>query len=202
MNHYRPHQFAKIIGVSVSTLRRWDNEGVLPAKRTGFNQRYYTDDDIALVRQRNGVVPEDKKIVVYCRVSSKAQKDDLASQLSAMQQFCLARGIAVDEWHEEIGGGLNFKRKVFLSLMYRIIDGEIKQLYVAHKDRLARFGFDFFEEMAQRQGCQIIVANQEQLSPQQEMVEDMLAIVHSFSSRLYGLRKYKSKIKNLIEDKP
>lgn len=117
-----------------------------------------------------------------------------------MQTFCLAQDIAVDEWHSEVGGGLNFKRKIFLSLMDRIEIGEIQTLYVAHKDRLARFGFDYFEHMANRHNCQIIVANQEKPSPQQELVEDMLTIIHSFSSWLYGLRKYKKQVKQMVKE--
>lgn len=78
-----------------------------------------------------------------------------------MEQFCLARGIAVDTWIKEIGGGMNFKRKAFLSLMSRIQFGEIKSLIIAHKDRRVRFGFDYFQGMAQENGCEIIVANQE-----------------------------------------
>jgi predicted site-specific integrase-resolvase len=116
-----------------------------------------------------------------------------------MEQFCLNSGTAVDEWIQEIGGGMNFKRKKFLSLMSRISTGEIKELLVAHKDRLCRFGFDFFEHMAIENGCKIKVVNQESLSPQQEMVEDLMAIIHTFSCRLYGLRKYKKKIKKMIE---
>lgn len=115
------------------------------------------------------------------------------------EQFCLNGGIPVDEWIQEVGGGMNFKRKKFLSLMSRISAGEIKSLLVAHKDRLCRFGFDFFEYMATENGCEIKVVNQESLSPQQEMVEDLMAIIHTFSCRLYGLRKYKKKIKTMIE---
>ena len=198
---YKPKEFAKKIGVSVSTLRRWDKEKRLVPLRTQTNHRVYTDDDIFKVL--NLKKPSNQgKIVVYCRVSNHAQKDDLQSQIEAMQTFCLAQGIAVDEWHSEVGSGLNFKRKIFLSLMDRIEIGEIKNLYVAHKDRLARFGFDYFEHMANRHNCQIIVANQEKPSPQQELVEDMLAIIHSFSSRLYGLRKYKKQIKQMIKENP
>lgn len=196
---YKPKEFAKKIGVSISTLRRWDKEGRLVPTRTATNHRVYTDDDIFKVL--NLKKPNNQgKIVVYCRVSSHAQKDDLQSQLEAMQTFCLAQGIAVDEWHSEVGGCLNFKRKIFLSLMDRIEIGEIQTLYVAHKDRLARFGFDYFEHMANRHNCQIIVANQEKPSPQQELVEDMLTIIHSFSSWLYGLRKYKKQVKQMVKE--
>ena len=198
---YKPKEFAKKIGVSVSTLRRWDKEKRLVPLRTQTNHRVYTDDDIFKVL--NLKKPSNQgKIVVYCRVSNHAQKDDLQSQIEAMQTFCLAQGIAVDEWHSEVGSGLNFKRKIFLSLMDRIEIGEIKNLYVAHKDRLARFGFDYFEHMANRHNCQIIVANQEKPSPQQELVEDMLAIIHGFSNRLYGLKKYKKQIKQMVKENP
>lgn len=195
-NIYRINEFAKRIGKSASTLRRWDAEGRLVAKRTPTGPRYYDESD---VRKIFGIKDIERKIVVYCRVSSHNQKDDLQSQITAMEQFCLNGGIPVDEWIQEIGGGMNFKRKKFLSLMSRISAGEIKSLLVAHKDRLCRFGFDFFEYMATENGCEIKVVNQESLSPQQEMVADLMAIIHTFSCRLYGLRKYKKKIKTMIE---
>jgi hypothetical protein len=72
--------------------------------------------------------------------------------------------------------------------------GEIQKLLIAHKDRLMRFGFDLFDHLAKENGCEIVVMNQESHSPQQEMVEDLMAIVHTFSCRLYGMRKYKKKI--------
>ncbi len=194
---YKTNEFGKRIGKSTSTLRRWDTEGRLIAKRTPTGQRYYDESD---VRKILGIKDVERKIIVYCRVSSYNQKDDLKSQVTAMEQFCLNGGIAVDEWIQEIGGGMNFKRKKFLSLMSRIATGDIKTLLVAHKDRLCRFGFDFFEHMATENGCEIKVVNQESLSPQQEMVEDLMAIINTFSCRLYGLRKYKKKIKEVIEE--
>ncbi len=119
-----------------------------------------------------------------------------------MEMFCLNAGIAVTEWVTEIGGGMNFKRKKFTRLIDRIADGCVERLVVAHKDRLTRFGFDLIAHVADRNGCQITVANTESLSPQQELVEDLLAIVHTFSCRLYGLRRYEKQIKadrDLIE---
>jgi predicted site-specific integrase-resolvase len=127
-------------------------------------------------------------------------KDDLASQVTAMETYCLNKGIAVDEWVEEIAGGMNFKRKKFLSIISRIYKGEINYLLVAHKDRLARFGFDLIQFIADENGCKIEVINQESLSPQQEMVEDLLAIVQTFSCRLYGLRKYKKTLKKVLSN--
>ena len=107
--------------------------------------------------------------------------------------------MAVDEWIAEFGGGMNFKRKKFLEIMEGIERNEISHLVIAHKDRLVRFGFDYFAWFAERHGCKLTVANQEQLSPQQEMVEDLMSIVHTFSCRLYGLRSYTKKIREAAE---
>ncbi len=116
-----------------------------------------------------------------------------------MEAYCRGAGIAVDEWVQEIGGGMNFRRKRFLSILDRIQRGEVEKLLVAHKDRLVRFGYDLITHLASENGCEIVVMNQNSLSPQQEMVEDLLSIVHTFSCRLYGMRKYK---KQLREDYP
>ena len=197
-NIYRVKEFAERIGKSPDTLRRWDRDGKLPAKRSAGGHRYYDESD---VRKALGIeIPQaQKKTVVYCRVSSRNQLPDLKSQVESMRMYCLGAGIAVDEWLEEIGGGMNFKRKMFLSIMDRIERGEIGRLIIAHSDRLVRFGFDFFEIFAVKHGCQMVVVNQQQLSPQQEMVEDLMAIVDGFSSRLYGLGNYKKKIKQAVE---
>ncbi|MBK5963756.1 IS607 family transposase [Thiocystis minor] len=188
----RINELAKRIGKAPSTIRRWEREGKLVAKRHPSGHRYFDETDVRLL---TGGVPERRAVVVYCRVSSAGQKDDLASQVKTMETYCLGAGIAVDEWIQEIGGGMNFKRKRFLTLVEQIGRGEIRQLLVAHKDRLMRFGFDLFEHLAQHNGCEVVVANQESLSPPQEMVEDLLAIVHTFSCRLDGLRKYQGEIK-------
>ncbi|MCP4383320.1 MAG: IS607 family transposase [Hyphomicrobiales bacterium] len=189
---YRLSQFAARIGVSTKTLQRWDASGKLKAKRRPSGHRYYDESD---VRKIFGGNPVKRKVVVYCRVSSAGQKDDLASQVRAMETYCLGAGIAVDEWLQEIGGGMNFKRKRFLTLLDGIMRGEVAKVVVAHKDRLVRFGFECFAHIAEENRCEIEVLNQESLSPQQEMVEDLMTIVHTFSCRLYGLRKYKKVLK-------
>jgi len=95
----------------------------------------------------------------------------------------------------EVGGGLNFKRKKLQALLERVMQGDVERIVVAHKDRLARFGFDLYQWLCQQFNCEIVVLNEAKLSPEAEMVEDLLAILHCFSSRLYGLRKYKAQVK-------
>jgi predicted site-specific integrase-resolvase len=195
----RPHQFAQKLGISVKTLQRWDKSGQLPAKRTPSNHRYYTDDDlnVALGLQSQ---PSKRKNVIYCRVSSSKQKAELDNQRRAMEAFYLAKGIEVDEVICEVGGGLNFKRKEFLRIIFMALEGKVATLGVAHKDRLCRFAFELIEALFERGGAKIIVANQTSLSPQQELVEDMLAIIHCFSCRIYGSRTYtKQKVKAISE---
>ncbi len=132
-------------------------------------------------------------------LSGQIRIPDAEKLVEAMETFCLSSGIAVDEWVQEIAGGMNFKRKKFLKIMDDISEGTVEKLLIAHKDRLARFGFDFFAHTASENGCELVVVNQESLSPQQEMVEDLMSIIHTFSCRLYGLRKYKKKIREVVE---
>ncbi|MFI7487585.1 IS607 family transposase [Micromonospora echinaurantiaca] len=192
---YRIGEFAERIGRSTSTVRRWESEGRLVGKRTPSGQRYFDESDVRKVL-RPSFAEQARRTVVYCRVSSPGQKNDLAAQVAAMEQFCLARGLAVDEWVSEIGGGMNLRRKKLLALMDAVDRGEISTIVVAHRDRLARFGVDFLEHVANRNDCEIIAANQESLSPQQELVEDLLSIVHTFSCRLRGLRRFERALKD------
>jgi len=197
IRNYRINEFAKRVGRSVQTVRRWEKEGKLTAKRLPSGHRYFNESDVRAIL---GIAPEKKDIVVYCRVSSAGQKDDLASQVRAMEEYCRGAGVPVDVWMQEVGGGMNFKRKHFLHLVDRIQRGEVQKLLIAHKDRLMRFGFDLFNHIATENGCEIVVMNQESHSPQQEMVEDLMAIVHTFSCRLYGMRKYEKQIQEDFVD--
>jgi hypothetical protein len=123
-------------------------------------------------------------------VSSHAQQNDLNRQVAALSNLYPSAEVIA-----EVGGGLNFKRKKLLALLERVMLGDIERIVIAHKDRLARFGFDLFGWFCQQFNCQILVLNERSLSPEEEMVEDILAILHCFSSRLYGLRKYKTQVK-------
>lgn len=196
-NNYSISQFSERINKSISTLRRWDSTGELVANRHKSGHRYYTDEHLR--KLLNLVEEEERKVVVYCRVSSSNQKDDLSSQVEAMSTFCLNSGIAIGDLVKEVGGGMNFKRKKFLQLMNDIQYGKVSKLLIAHKDRLCRFGFDYFEHLCKVCNTELVVVNQEKLSPEKEMVEDLLSIVHTFSCRLYGLRSYKKKIKDELK---
>lgn len=194
---YRPHEFAKLISRTTQTLQRWDRVGILKAHRTPTNRRYYTHDQYLQVTGQKVV---ERQIVVYYRVSRTAQKADLASQKAALEQFCIAAGKPVGLWLQDIGSGLNYKRKNFVILMEMVERGEVSEIVIAHKDRLVRFGYEWFEKFCQDHGTSVMVMNTESLSPEAEITQDLLSIIHCFSSRLDGLRRYKKKITELIQN--
>jgi predicted site-specific integrase-resolvase len=194
---YTIGEFAKRVGVTVHTLQRWDREGRLKARRAVNNRRYYLDGDLAIALGQQK--PEiQKRCVAYCRVSSSTQKADLANQRHTLEQFCSARGLAIDEWIEEVGGGLNFNRKRFLSMLDGVTAGDIGTLVIAHQDRLARFGFPLIEHLCEVHQCELIVMNNQSLSPEQELTQDLMTILQCFSSRLSGLRNYRKTLKEAL----
>ena len=197
MSSFGIQTFCEKVGISQDTARRWEREGKISPMRTAGGHRRYTELDVARAL-RIQVAEPTKRVVVYCRVSSNAQKEDLANQVEYLSDFAKGRGYVFDEV-TEIGGGMNFDEPKFMSIVNGIFDGSVGPLIVAHKDRLARFGFDMVKNLADTYGCEIIVTNTENLSPQQEMVEDLMAIVHTYSCRLYGLRRYK-KASDLLGD--
>ena len=194
MNTYKPHEFAEKLNVSVKTLQRWDNAGILKAQRSPTGRRYYTETQY-LEYIGQPAKQEKHSVIIYARVSSAGQKDDLKNQVSFLREYANAKGIIVDEVLTDIGSGLNFKRKKWNELLTRAQNKEISQILVAHKDRFIRFGFEWYQQWLSQYGVEILVVNNEELSPEKEMVEDLISVIDVFSCRIYGLRKYKGKIK-------
>lgn len=196
VKHYKPNEFAGLVGVSVKTLQRWDRDGILKANRTPTDRRYYTYAQYLEYTGQN-TERDGRKTVIYARVSTKNQRDDLSNQVEFLKSFCNARGMIVDSCIEDYGSGLNYNRKEWNKLLDEVISQNVKTIVIAHKDRFVRFGYDWFERFCEKFNTEILVVNNEKMSPQEELVEDIVSILHVFSCRLYGLRKYK---KELQED--
>lgn len=159
------------------------------AYRSPTNRRYYTHDQY--FAYRGLTVDSAGKTVVYVRISCAGQKPDLANQGVALRAYCERHAYQPDEWIEEVGSGLDYRRKQFNRLMERIELGQVRRLVIAHQDRLVRFGFEWSAAFCERHGTDLVIANGvngDSLSPEQELVQDLLAIVHAFSARLCGLR--------------
>ena len=194
ITNYKPKDFAELLGVSVKTLQRWDRDGILKANRTPTDRRYYTYDQYL---QFKGIQTENdiRDVVIYARVSTRNQKDDLQNQVEFLKQFCNAKGIIVNQCMEDFGSGLNYNRKKWNKLLEEVMENKIKTIVISSKDRFIRFGYDWFEKICEKFNTKIIIVNNEAFSPNEELVQDIISILHVFSCRLYGLRKYKNQIK-------
>ena len=179
-----PKEAGEIFCVSVATLRRWEKLGAIKAVRTVGNQRRYIIEE----------AEKQKPIVCYARVSTHSQKDDLARQAEFLRSTYPTAEVIT-----EVGSGLNFKRPKFLTILERIYEGNIGTLVIAHTDRLVRFGFPLIEWLCAKSGCELVVLRKKSLSPEQELVSDILSILHCFSARLYGLRKYEKQARQELQ---
>lgn len=159
ITNYKPKDFAELLGVSVKTLQRWDREGILKANRTPTDRRYYTYDQYLQFKGIN-TENDNRQIVIYARVSTKKQKDDLQNQVTFLRQFCNAKGIIVDQCIEDYGSGLNYNRKKWNQLLDEVMEQKIKTIIVTHKDRFVRFGYDWFEKF-----CSMAVSCTERTFP-------------------------------------
>ena len=193
ITNYKPKEFAKLLNVSVKTLQRWDREKTLIANRTLTNRRYYTYDQY-LQFKGIGKDADFRKIVIYTRVSTRNQSDDLENQVDFLQTYANAKGLIADEIIRDYGSGLNYNRKKWNQLLVEVMENKIKMILVSHQDRFVRFGFDWFEKFCNKFNVEIVVVKNEKLSPHEELVQDLVSILHVFSCRLYGLRKYKKQI--------
>lgn len=188
MKYVTPKEASQLLGVSISSLRRWESDGKIKSIRTPGGQRRYCLEDYE---------PESKSIICYARVSTHGQKDDLERQAEFLRSKYPRAEIIT-----EIGSGLNFKRKRFLSILERIHQRNVALLAVAYPDRLARFGFPLIEWLCEQCECKLVVLNESKLSPQEELIQDILSILHCFSARLYGLRKYQKQAEKILQEEP
>jgi len=194
-----PKEFSKRIGKSVSTLQRWDREKILIAHRTPTNRRFYTENQY---NEYMGIsIPDSSINVIYARVSTRNQKDDLVNQVEFLKTYCNAKGVIVDEVITDIGSGLDYKRKQWNELLDKVMKGKINTIYITYPDCFIRFGFDWFKQFCNKFGTKIVVVNNKELSPEQELTEDLINIIHIFSSQSYRIRKYYQGLKVDKDDK-
>jgi putative resolvase len=197
---YTLGQASKIVNRDPKTLQRWDRDGSLVAFRHPSGRRFYTMDQLSPYLPVESVILK-RHAVGYCRVSSHSQKPDLKNQVSVVRDYCRRMLIDRPMIISEVGGGLNFRRKKFTSLIDDVVGGLISDLVIAHKDRLARFGYDLLEHLCQKNGTRLHVIDRQELSPENELVQDLMAITHCFSARLYGLRNYRKALSEALRKK-
>ncbi len=183
---------ARELGVWPETLRRWEAEGKIePPMRTPGGRRRY---DLAKLR---GLAPHKapsaRQTLLYARVSSHDQKEDLVRQVALLESFSAANGWTY-EVLQDLGSGLNYHKKGLRLLIKRICSGEVGRLVITHKDRLLRLGSELVFSLCEQFGTEVVIVNaSEEASFEEELLEDVLEMITVFSARLYGSRSHKNK---------
>lgn len=175
-------QASKKFGVHEQTIRLWVEQGKLKAFKTPNGQRR-----IIISKEVKEHYKERYK-AIYCRVSSGRQKDDLQRQTEYMQEKYQGYKL-----YQDIGSGINFKRKALLSLLDDTLNGLVEEIVVSSRDRLCRFAFELFEWIFERQGTKLTVINSTDSSPESELSDDVLSIIQVFCCRKNGRRRYGNK---------
>lgn len=187
-NEYVSVKTAKqLLGVSAQTLRNWDREGKVRTTRNngGSGHRLFNKEDICSLTSCNFPVQEKRK-VAYCRVSSKKQDNDLKRQQDFFKHEYPDYDLVTD-----IGSGLNWKRKGFKAILEQAMRRELGVLLVKHRDRLCRFAFELVRFILESNGVELVVLEDfEDESGAQELADDILSIVHVYSCRQMGKRRY------------
>ena len=190
----------EILGVHVQTLYQWEKKGWIETIRTPANHRMYNVKKYLQERQSascqleqcydEASVPSGRMNIIYARVSSLGQKNDLERQKRMLQQQYPSYFLV-----EDVGSGMNMNRRGFRKMIDWIIEGKVNEVVVMHKDRLARFGYDLFEDLLDKysHGKIVVVEKSRDNEPEEELFKDVLQVMNIFVAKMNGMRKYKNK---------
>lgn len=192
---------SEYLNVSADCLRKWDKSGKLvPYKTAGGHRRYDEDVLKSFLGAEIEFDGEEKKIVcaTYARVSSNEQKQKggLDRQSQRLSEYCAKKKIMVSHIIKDVGSGMNDNRSGFVKLTNLIINRKVNMLVVEHKDRLTRFQFNFIKKMFESYGCKVVVVEGEDVSSEEELCQDIMSLVASFSGKYYGRRSAERRKKN------
>jgi len=182
----RPKEACQLLGISYSTLLRWIREGKIRVVTTEGGKYRIPYSEIKKYLERR----EEPRAVIYARVSSADQKEDLERQINYLTNYATAKGYKVVEVLEDIASGLNTQRKGLLNLFKLVEERSIDVVLITYKNRLTRFGFEYIEEFFSTMGVKIeVIFGEEPKDATQELVEDLIFIITSFAGN--GIRSHK-----------
>lgn len=186
-------KFSKEIGISINHLRLLHKTGELvPVKITKGGTRYYSDEQL---NDYLGLDKKDKKVILYARVSTKQQKDELKNQIKNLKEYAYSKGYNF-EIISDIGSGINYKKEGLKKLLEKINNSEISKIVVLYKDRLISFGFELIEFLANINNIEIEIIDNTTIS-KEELTNDLIQIITVFANKLYG--SHSKKTKQLID---
>lgn len=189
-------KFAKELGVTPEHVRTMHRTGeVIPARISEKGTRYYSEEQLRDLK--NSRTPQiEEKVIAYCRVSTKSQKDELEKQVENVKSYMYAKGYSF-EVITDIGSGINYKNKGLRELISLINSNQVTKVVILHKDRLVGLGFELIQLLCDLHDVKIeIIDNSERIN-EEELTDDLIEIITVFANRLYGSRSKKTK--TLIE---
>ena len=205
--YYKTGELAKMIGKQTRTVQSYCIKGDINSIIIPSGKRIISRDEvIKYLRSSNLLYEDDNKIdLIYARVSTNDQKNrgDLDRQIDYIIREIIAKNPKNLKVFSEVGSGLNDNRTELKKLLDMVMNDEIDRIFILYKDRLTRFGFNYLEQICNKFGTKIIVISEEiqEKSIQEELAEDIISIIHSFSGKLYGMRNnIKEKLDKELSD--
>lgn len=190
----------KTLRISRSTLLNYKNAGKIRVTHLHNGHYDYNNDDV--YQLLNG--DQQRMNIIYSRVSTHKQKNDLQNQESLLKQFCLNQGLTINRSYKDIASGISFEdRKEFFELLDLILDYKVDKVIITHKDRLSRVGFDLFKTLFDKFGTEIVVISEignEKLDSE-EVFEEIVSLLHCYSMKMYSKRNQNKNnaIKELVD---
>jgi len=194
----KANQALKILRISKSTLRNYVKSGLVKAIKLQTNRYDYDEKSIYDFLNKD----IKRKTVIYARVSTNKQKKDLENQVEFLKNYCFQNGLQINEIYQDVASGISFeKRKDFFILLDEILNNKIEKVIVSYKDRLSRVGFDFFYNLFEKFGTEIIVISEvgSVKLDSEEVFEEIVSLLHCYSMKLYSKRRKKI-IEELINE--
>lgn len=183
----------KLLKISRVTLYKYVKSGKIRVTQMPNSLYLYNREDV----YRLANIKDEKLNVIYARVSTHKQKQDLKNQIENTIAFLNAKGIKVDKVYEDIKSGMTLDRKGFMELLDDVMQKRISVVYIAYKDRLARLSYDLVEKLFNDNGARIEIINScENKALEQELFEDIMQTIHSFSMKMYSKRRLANKLLN------
>ena len=185
-------KFAKEIGLSAQHLRKLHDDNVLvPAVITKGGTRYYSDEQLSEYLNKSNEPQQELPIILYARVFTRTQKDDLDKQVEYLKEYAISKGYSF-EIITDIGSGINYTKQGLKQLIQKINNKEISKIVVLHKDRLIGFGFELIEYLCELNNISIEIIDNTTVSKEAELINDLIQIITVFAGQLYGARSKKT----------
>lgn len=202
---YKTGEVAKLLGMTTPTIIRYCEQGVIPFHKNQFGHRRIESHDLFDYLVSIGLGLDDsediKHDIIYARVSTykQAQRGELDSQIDFLKLFAIEHNVKNLVIKKDIGSGLNDNRRQLTSLLKMIQDDKVNRVFITHKDKLARFGFNYIKRICDFHNVEIVIASEVEntKTESEELAKDIIALIHSFSGKLNGLQ---DKIKKGMEE--